>query len=109
LRSLPRRRTAMTARDVAVWALLAAGVGVEAACTAGLLRARDVLDRLHFTAAGAVAGPPLIAAAVVVQGTSTQAAVNASLVAVILALLGPLLTIATARAAQRDRLERDDS
>ncbi len=96
----------MSGREVAVWALLAVGVGVELVCVLGLLAARDVFDRLHYAAAATSAGPPPIAAAVVVRESFTQPSLNAVLVAAVLVLLGPLLTIATARAARLDRFGR---
>jgi monovalent cation/proton antiporter MnhG/PhaG subunit len=93
----------MSARAATEWALLAVGVGIEVVCSLGVLLARDVFDRLHFAAAGAAAGPAPIAAAVVVRESFTQPAINAVLVAVVLLVLGPLLSIATARAARHER------
>jgi multisubunit Na+/H+ antiporter MnhG subunit len=93
----------VTARDGAEWTLLALGVGIELVCAVGLLLARDVFDRLHYVAGAAAAGPLPIAAAVVVKEAFSQPALDAVLVAVMLVVLGPILTIATARALRLER------
>jgi multisubunit Na+/H+ antiporter MnhG subunit len=87
-------------RSLLEWLLLAVGVGAELICCAGLLLARDTFDRLHYVAAANLAGPPPIAAAVIIEEGFNQAGVNALLVAVLLFLLSPLLTVETARAAR---------
>jgi multisubunit Na+/H+ antiporter MnhG subunit len=84
---------------VIVYVLIALGVAIELVCCVGLLAMRNAIDRLHYAGAGTVAGPALVAAAVCVEeGLFTTSGLNAVAVAVMLAVLGSALTIATARA-----------
>jgi multisubunit Na+/H+ antiporter MnhG subunit len=84
---------------VIVYVLVALGVAIELVCCVGLLAMRNAIDRLHYAGAGTVAGPALVAAAVCVEeGLFTTSGLNAVAVAVMLAVLGSALTIATARA-----------
>jgi multisubunit Na+/H+ antiporter MnhG subunit len=80
-----------------VAALLALGVGVELACCLGVLLSRSAIDRLHYTGAGTTLGPLLIGAAVLVEESVSSAGLNTILVVALLVLLGPVVTIATAR------------
>lgn len=84
--------------------LLAAGVVVAVGSTVGALFAGDLRVRLHFlTPVTSLAGP-LVAAAVVVDAGIGSAAVQALLVAVLLAVTGAVLTVATGRLiAEEDR------
>jgi monovalent cation/proton antiporter MnhG/PhaG subunit len=99
----------VSARTLVADVLLGLGVLSEVLCCIGLFWMRDVLDRLHFAAAGTTVGPVLVAVAVLLTGTSSTAA-TVELVAalVLLLLLNPVLTHATGRAfrnliAGRDR------
>ena len=85
--------------------LVALGVAIELAACLGVVVMGNAIDRLHFAGAATVAGPALVAAAVCVQeGLFTTNGLNAVLVAVLLAVLGSALAIATARAIRlRDR------
>jgi len=77
------------------------GVATELASTVGLLTARNAIDRLHFAGAATTLGPALVAAAVCVQeGVFTTNGLNAIAVALLLALLGGALGVATARAVR---------
>ena len=77
--------------------LVALGVAVQLACCVGLLAMRQAVDRLHYAGAATTAGPALVAAAVCVEeGVFTTNGLNAIVVAVLLALLGAALAIATA-------------
>lgn len=80
-----------------IGALLALGVGVELACCLGVLLRRSAIDRLHYTGAGTTLGPLLIGAAVLVEESVSSAGLNTILVVALLVLLGPVVTIATAR------------
>ena len=81
--------------NVLVWL----GVAIELACCVGLVSARSAIDRLHFAAAATVVGPLLVAVAdCVEEGVFTTSGLNALAVALVLALLGGALGIATARA-----------
>lgn len=75
------------------------GVAVELACCVGFAVPRGAIDRLHFASSATVAGPPLIAAAVCVEeGVFTTNGLNSIATALLLALLGGGLGVATARA-----------
>jgi multicomponent Na+:H+ antiporter subunit G len=77
--------------------LLAAGVAVAVGSTIGALIARDLRVRLHFlTPVTSLAGP-LVGAAVVVEAGLSSSAVQALLLVVLLAVTGPVLTVATGR------------
>ena len=65
-----------------------------------VLRARDALDRLHFTAPAGVVAPVGVAAAVLVEEPLSSAGLKAVLVAVLLIVTTPVLSHATARAAR---------
>lgn len=74
------------------------GVAVELACCLGLLVTKNAIDRLHYAAAATALGPALVAAAVCVdEGVFTSSGLDAIAVAVLLALLGGALGVATAR------------
>lgn len=85
-----------------VWLLLALAVCGEVACVIGMVLAPNALARLHWAAAGGIVGPPFVALAVLVDESFTQPAVNALLVAAVLLVLGPLLSVETARAIRRE-------
>lgn len=90
----------MTAHDLAIDVLVAAGVVGELLCCLGLVLMRNVFDRLHYAMASTTVPPFLIAAAVVVEEDWTQPGINALLIAVALFLINPVLANATARAAR---------
>jgi multisubunit Na+/H+ antiporter MnhG subunit len=84
---------------VAVHLLVWLGVAVELVSCVGLLAMRNAIDRLHYAGAGTVVGPALVAAAVCVEeGVFTTNGLNAVAVALLLALLGGALGVATGRA-----------
>jgi multisubunit Na+/H+ antiporter MnhG subunit len=84
---------------VIVHVLVWLGVALELACVLGFATLRSAIDRLHFAGAATVSGPALIAAAVCVEeGAFTTNGLDSIVVAVLLALLGGGLGIATARA-----------
>ena len=86
---------------VLVWA----GVAVELVSCLGFVTVGSTIDRVHFASAAAALGPSLIAAAVCFEeGLFTTNGLNAVAVAVMLAVLGGSLTLATARVVRlRDR------
>jgi hypothetical protein len=85
--------------DLTVQVLVWLAVAVELACCVGLVAVRSAIDRLHYAGAATVVGPVLVAAAVcVAEGLFTTSGLNAVAVALLLALLGGALGIATARA-----------
>jgi multisubunit Na+/H+ antiporter MnhG subunit len=90
---------------VTVHLLVWLGVALQLACCLGFVVLRNAIDRLHFAGAATVAGPTLVAAAVCVQeGVFTTNGLNSIATALLLALLGGGLGVATARAIRlRDR------
>jgi multisubunit Na+/H+ antiporter MnhG subunit len=83
------------------WILLTLAVCGELGCVIGVLLAGGPLARLHFAAAGAIVGPVPVALAVLFEESFTQPAINALLTAGVLLVLGPLLSVETARAIKR--------
>src|SRR5438045_9595169 len=85
------------------------GVAVELACCLGLLVAKNAIDPLHYAAAATALGPALVAAAVCVdEGVVTSVGLDAIAVAVLLALVGGALGVAThpvSRATARVRAD----
>ncbi len=90
----------MSGEEIAVAALLAVGVLLQLTSVVGILVARDVYDRIHFTEPAGIFTPIAIAVAVVIDfGPFSQAGIKAVMTAVLIVLLGPALVHATARAA----------
>ncbi|MDX6513170.1 MAG: hypothetical protein QOE36_2674 [Gaiellaceae bacterium] len=94
----------MSARQLAVDVLVGVGVGGQLLCALGFIVMRDIFDRLHYVGAASAVPPFFVAAAVVVEESWTQPGINALVVAVLLFLLGPPVTVATARATRARRL-----
>ena len=94
----------MSAHDIVIGVLVGAGVAGELLCCIGLVRMRDVFDRLHFALAATTVPPFLIAAAVIVEEAWTQPGINALVAAATLFLFNPMIAHATARAARLRRL-----
>jgi multicomponent Na+:H+ antiporter subunit G len=90
----------LSARDLAVVALLVLGVGITLLSCVGVLVMRNPYDRLHYTAPAAVLAPVAIAAAVVLEERLSAAGIKAVLVAIVLVTTNPVLGHATARAAR---------
>lgn len=94
----------------AVAILLAAAAGSALLTALGVLFSRDVYQRLHFLAPAATIGVVSVAAAIVLREGLDQAGIKAILTGVVLFVMNPVLTHATARAArvhQRGRWEED--
>ena len=96
----------MSAHDLTIDVLVAAGVVTELLCCLGLVVMRDVFDRIHFAMAATTVPPFLIAAAVLVEEDWTQPGINALLIAAVLFLVNPVVAHATARAARIRRFGR---
>jgi multicomponent Na+:H+ antiporter subunit G len=98
----------MTLGDVVVAVLLAIGVAVQLTGVVGVVVARNVYDRLHFTGPASIFGPLALAAAIVLdEGPFSQAGLKSLLVALLVLGLNPILVHASARAAfvrERGRL-----
>lgn len=90
----------MSAGGTLVVALLAVGVAAQLLSVLGVLVARDVYDRLHFTGLSSIFGPVALAAAVVIEeGPLAQAGIKSLLTALLILALSPILVHATARAS----------
>lgn len=91
----------MSVTEIAVAALLTAAVLLQLASVAGIVAARDVYDRLHFTGPASIFTPLAVAVAVALDfGPLSQAGIKAALTAAIIVGFGPVLVHATARAAR---------
>jgi|SRR3954466_8740503 monovalent cation/proton antiporter MnhG/PhaG subunit len=90
----------MKAADIIAMALLWFGVGAELTCSLGVVRTKSVFDRLHIASLANIPGPLAIAAAIVVDGSSMQAAIKAVLIALTLIVASPVLAHVVARAAR---------
>lgn len=90
----------MSARELAVAALLVVGVAVTLLSCVGVLVMRDAYDRLHYTTPAATLAPVAIAVAVVLEERLSAAGIKALLVALVLVVTNPVLGHATARAAR---------
>ena len=91
-------------RDVVMWVLVAAGVGVQVFGCLGVMLMRDAFDRLHYVGVSAV-GIPLVVAAVLVGEGPSLIGLKALLTAAFLLSTGPVLAHATARALYVHRRE----
>ncbi|MFL5945698.1 MAG: cation:proton antiporter [Gaiellaceae bacterium] len=99
----------MTARDLIVDALLAAGVGAELICCIGVVVMRNAFDRLHYAGAATTIGPILVGAAVLVRESVSAGGLQTVATVAVLFLLSPVVQIATARAARRIEYGRIDA
>ena len=81
--------------------LIGAGVLVCLLSAAGAVRARDVLDRLHFLTPVTSVGTPLIAIGLAVHAGWHLATALLLLCAAVLLPAGPVLASATGRVAHR--------
>jgi monovalent cation/proton antiporter MnhG/PhaG subunit len=98
----------MSAVDLAVDVLLGLGVAAELVCVLGLVTRRSAYDRLHYAAAATTLGPGFIAAAIATRETvspsggieMSSGGIETLVTALVLFLLNPVLTHATARAAR---------
>ena len=95
----------MTAQQIVVAILLAAGVAVELLSCIGMLAMEDVLDRLHYLAPATTVGAAFIAAAVLVQEGLTTSGLYTLMVFFVLLMAGPVLAHATGRVARSRRHE----
>jgi multicomponent Na+:H+ antiporter subunit G len=87
-------------KDVVIVLLLIGAVGVELACSLGLLAITDSFDRLHFLGPASTIGSLLVAAAIVLEESLSSNGIKALAAAILLLLTSPILTHATARAAR---------
>ena len=91
----------MAPRDVAIDALLAAGVLCQLLCCVGVLVAHDVFDRLHYAGAGSTLGPLFILASILLANGLTTQRLQTIPDAAIVFVPSPILVDGAARAARR--------
>jgi monovalent cation/proton antiporter MnhG/PhaG subunit len=92
--------------NIVVDVLFAVGVGAELVCSVGVLVMRTTYDRLHYSSAGSTVGAFCILAALLVREGLSSGGLQGIAAVGLLFLLGPLVIVATARAARR--IERGD-
>jgi multicomponent Na+:H+ antiporter subunit G len=85
---------------VLVAVLLGLALIVLSVSAMGLLVMPNLLDRLHYLGPASTVAPALVAAAVVAVEAFDHQGIEAVLLALFLAVFGPVLTHATARAAR---------
>jgi multicomponent Na+:H+ antiporter subunit G len=98
----------MSTTSLMVDVLVGFGVAVELACCVGVLVMDDAYDKLHYLGPAAIVGPFVLAIAVLITESFSQAGVKALLTAGLLIVSSPVLSHATARALyirQRDHVE----
>ena len=80
---------------------LVLGVGVIGLSALGLVRARNVFDRLHYGGPANIVGPLAVTLTLAVSlGVSSPTTLRGILIALLLIITGPIVTHATARAAR---------
>jgi len=80
---------------------LGLGVGCQLVCCLGVVAMRSTFDRLHFAGAGTTLGPVFVGTAVLIRESVSAGGLETIATVALLFLLNPVLTVATARAAQR--------
>jgi multicomponent Na+:H+ antiporter subunit G len=100
----------MSGTQLLVIILLTIGVGAELLCCLGLLLMRNVYNRLHYASLASLLGPIVIAVAVLVQEGLSQSGIKAIMILLVLVMVSPVMTHATARAIHlRETAERADN
>lgn len=94
--------------NVAVDVLLAVGVSAQLLCCLGVLVMRTTADRLHYVSAGYTVGPFFVLAALLVREQLSQIGLDSIAAVVLMFLVGPVVTHATARVV-RMREEEEQS
>lgn len=89
----------MSATHVLALLLVWAGVAVGALGCIGVLALHDLADRLHYVAPVTSLAVPLVVASLALEAGGVHAALKLVLIAALLVLTGPVVTVATARAA----------
>lgn len=89
-----------TWQQVVVDILLGLAIALQLVCALGLLLMPHVYDRVHFLGPATTIAPVLVAAAVVTVEAFDHQGIESVLLALFLAVLGPVLSHATVRAAR---------
>ena len=94
----------MKTSDILVDTFLVVGVLCQLICCLGVLVMPTALDRLHFAGAATTLGPLLVGAAVLVRQTTSAAGIETIVTMALILLLGPVVTLAMARAIRRSEI-----
>lgn len=97
--------------NLAVVILLCIAAAAVLLTSIGVLTSRQVYQRLHYLAPAGTVGAAAVAAAILLREGLDQAGIKAVLTGIVLLIMNPILTHATARAArvhQRGRWQEDD-
>lgn len=86
--------------DVGIWVLLGIAMAAALLTAVGMLFAPDTFERLQYMSPVASVGVVAVAAAVVLRESVSPAGIKAMLVALIVVVMNPILTHATARATR---------
>jgi multisubunit Na+/H+ antiporter MnhG subunit len=94
--------------NVLVSVLLFVGVAAQLVCVLGVVAMRGPFDKLHYAAAGTTVGPLLVGGAIALRETVQpkgavefgSGAIETVAAVLFLFLVGPALTVLTARAAR---------
>jgi multicomponent Na+:H+ antiporter subunit G len=87
--------------NIAVAALLFAGVLIALLSAIGVMAARNSFDRMHFAGSAAVLSPIALAIAAGIADLSAQSVVKGMLLAIIFLITSPVLAHATGKAFYR--------
>jgi monovalent cation/proton antiporter MnhG/PhaG subunit len=90
----------VTAQDVVADILLAIAVVMVAISSLGILFMRDVFEKLHYVTPAALVAPLFVALAVTVEAGWSAGTTDSWLALLFVAVTGPVLAHATARAAR---------
>jgi len=88
------------AGELASDVLLGLGVAAELLCVLGVVVYRSVYDRLHYAAAATTVSPACVVVAIALKEGVNSSGIETLVAGLLLFLLNPVLTHATARAAR---------
>ena len=91
----------MSATELAIDVLLAAGTACQLICCVGVLAARDAFDKLHYSGAASTLGPILILAAILIRHGLSAPGLATIVTVGLLVAINPVLVSVTAGAARR--------
>ncbi|MGH9397326.1 MAG: cation:proton antiporter [Terriglobia bacterium] len=94
----------MNVHQISVYILLTIGVASALFSSIGILLVHDFYERLHYMAPAATVGVTAIAAAVIVQESFSLTSAKVLFICLVVLIMNPVLTHATARAARIRRL-----
>ncbi len=81
------------------YGLLIFSTAIAVICTAGIIGMRDLYDKLHYLAPVSILSTASIAAAIAIEkGLLSQSGIKSVLVLIVMAISGPVITHAVARA-----------